>query len=158
MNQEGLEKAFGSLHCPTAAEIRQTLESLSLCKDSIAEHIPEPDGLPYGRKVLVATPHVEVVLIHLPSDKESVPHNHGESFGWEWIISGTLTNIVYTSSAQVEDQVQQSQATIISEGECCYIAPGEIHSIRNNGETPVISLNVYTPPLRNSKQYPFAAM
>lgn len=156
MNHESLERAFGSLRCPTPVELRKALESLTLSMDKIAGHIPEPEGLPYGRKVLYTTPHVEVVLIHLPAQQESVPHNHGESFGWEWIISGTLTNIIFTSPFE-DDRVQPTQATIVTAGECCYIAPGEIHSIRNNGEMPVISLNVYTPPLRNSKQYQTAA-
>jgi len=154
MNQDRFEKAFGSLHSPTPAELRQALASLSLSMETIVEHIPQPEGLPYGRKVLFATPHVEVVLIHLPSHQESVPHNHGDSFGWEWIIEGTLTSITYSLSNAEQDEVQQVQTTIVQAGDCCYIAPGEIHSIHNNKETPVISLNVYTPLLRNSKHYP----
>lgn len=158
MNQDHFEKAFGSLHSPTPDELRQALASLSLSMESIAKHIPQPEGLPYGRKVLFATPHVEVVLIHLPSNQESVPHNHGDSFGWEWIIAGTLTSITYSLSNDEQDEVQQVQTTVVHAGNCCYIAPGEIHSIHNDGEIPVISLNVYTPPLRNSRQYPVARL
>lgn len=152
MNLQRLEQAFGSLVFPSHAELRQALVSLSLCPEDIASHIPQPEQLPYGRKILYQTPHIEVVLIHLPSMQESVPHNHGDSFGWEWIISGTLTNVVYLP-ADREGEVFRAQTTHVNAGDCYYVAPGEIHAIRNNTDPPVYSLNVYTPPLQNSRQY-----
>ncbi|QRG66881.1 cysteine dioxygenase [Brevibacillus choshinensis] len=147
-----LEKAFRSLTCPTAAELRQALESLPIGLESIAPYIPEPTNLPYGRKVLLATEHVEIVLILLPPAEESAPHNHGESFGWEWILSGDLTNIIY-SLAEDGHEVLPEKMVTVGAGEFCYVAPKEIHAIRNQGETPVVSLNAYTPPLNKCKKY-----
>jgi len=141
-----LENAFGSLTSPSSAELREALISLPLSLDSIAPHIPEPADLPYGRKVLLATEHVEIVLILLPPDRESTPHNHGQSFGWERILSGDLTNVTY---ALTEDgsSVHPERAVTVRPGECCYVAQGEIHAIRNQGDSPVLSLNAYAPPL-----------
>ncbi|MFS0553532.1 cysteine dioxygenase [Brevibacillus sp. 179-C9.3 HS] len=152
MNLKQLEQAFGDLVFPTPAQLRQALVSLSPCLEQLDPYIPEPQNLPYGRKVLFATPHVEVVLIHLPANEGSVPHNHGDSFGWEWIVSGTLTNFIYVQTDN-EDEVQLAQTTHVGTGESYFVEPGEIHAIRNNGHHPVISVNVYSPPLRNSRQY-----
>ncbi|MED1781841.1 cysteine dioxygenase family protein [Brevibacillus fortis] len=152
MNLERLEQAFGSLVSPTPAQLRHALVSLSPCMEQLGPYIPEPLDLPYGRKVLFSTPHVEVVLIHLPTDQESIPHNHGDSFGWEWVVSGTLTNMIYVQTNN-ENEVQRAQTTHVSTGECYFVESGEIHAIRNNGQSPVISVNVYSPPLRNCRQY-----
>lgn len=152
MNQERLEQAFGTLVAPTPAQLKKALVTLSPSIEQLTPYIPEPQSLPYGRKVLYATPHVEVVLIHLPTGQESVPHNHGESYGWEWIVSGTLTNILYVETDQA-DEVQRAQTTHVSTGEYYFVEPGEIHSIRNNGSNPVVSVNVYSPPLHNCRQY-----
>ncbi|MGG1660520.1 cupin domain-containing protein [Brevibacillus sp. NRS-1366] len=59
---------------------------------------------------------------------------------------------------QQEVEFGRLQTTIVQAGDSCYIASGEIHSIRNNGDTPVISLNVYTPPLRNCRKYQMACL
>ncbi|WP_083955629.1 cysteine dioxygenase [Brevibacillus parabrevis] len=152
MNLERLERAFGSLVCPSPTELWQAVASLAICPEDIASLVPQPEQLPYGRKILYLTPHVEVVLIHLPARQESIPHNHGDSFGWEWVISGTLTNVVYLP-ADREDEVFRAQTTHVSAGDCYYVAPGEIHAICNSTDGPVLSLNVYTPPLQNSRQY-----
>lgn len=152
MIQALLEKAFRPLTCPTASDLRQALESLPISLESITPYIPEPTDLPYGRKVLLATEHVEIVLISLPPAQESVPHNHGESFGWEWILCGDLTNIIY-SLAEDGHAVRPEKSITVGAGEFCYVAPKEIHAIRNQGEVPVVSINAYTPPLNQCRQF-----
>lgn len=153
---DALEKAFGSLVCPSPAELRQALASLPLSMETITPHIPQPSDLPYGRKVLFATPHVEIVLIHLPPDRESLPHNHGNSCGWECVLQGELTNVIYScleTDKALENEVTIARCTGIKQGEFHFVASGEIHSIRNDGHVPVISLNTYTPPLVDCQQY-----
>ncbi|KQL46134.1 mannose-6-phosphate isomerase [Brevibacillus choshinensis] len=152
MIQALLEKAFRTLTCPTPADLRQALESLPLSMETVAPIIPEPAGLPYGRRVLLVTEHIEIVLIQLPPAQESVPHNHGDSFGWEWILSGDLTNVIY-SLAEDGQEVRPEKSITVRSGEFCYVSPGEIHAIRNQGEIPVVSINAYTPPLNHCQQF-----
>ncbi|GED33115.1 cysteine dioxygenase family protein [Brevibacillus centrosporus] len=147
-----LEKAFGSLTCPTPAELRAALESLPISLETISPYVPEPEDLPYGRKVLLATEHVEIVLIVLPPDKESAAHNHGDSFGWEWILAGDLTNVIYSLDEEGRG-VRPEKSVTVHADDFCYVAPGVIHAIRNQGETPVVSINAYTPPLCDCQQY-----
>lgn len=154
-----LKDAFGSLAAPSPAELRQALASLPLNRETLAPHIPLPTDLVYGRKVLFATEHVDIVLIYLPPGQQSCPHNHGESCGWEWIISGQLTNVIYTPASEghaERDEVRKARASRVNPGEFCFVAPGEIHAIHNEGEIPVISVNAYTPPLANLRQYRIA--
>lgn len=152
MIQALLEKAFGSLSSPTPAELGSALVSLPLSLDTIIPYLPQPADLPYGRKVLLATEHVEIVLILLPPAQESAPHNHGQSFGWEWILSGDLTNVIYTLSEDGH-AIRPEQAFTVGAGESCFVAPGEIHAIANRGDVPVVSLNAYSPPLRHCRQF-----
>lgn len=152
MIQALLEKAFRPLIRPTSTDLRQALESLPFNAESIAPIIPEPSALPYGRRVLLVTEHVEIVLIQLPPAQESVPHNHGDSFGWEWILSGDLTNVIY-SLTEDGHEVRPEKSITVGAGEFCYVSPGEIHAIRNEGEIPVLSINAYTPPLNHCEQY-----
>lgn len=141
-----LEKAFGSLTSPTSDELRQALLSLPLTLDALASCIPEPTDLPYGRKVLYASAHVEIVLILLPPNQESAPHNHGRSFGWERVVVGDLTNVIYSLTDDGKS-VRPKHTVTVGAGECCYVAQGEFHAIRNLGDSPVVSLNAYAPPL-----------
>jgi cysteine dioxygenase len=156
MIHNALENAFGSFITPTPAEVKQALASLPIDMETIAPLIPQPDDLPYGRKVLFATPYIEVILIHLPPAKKSDPHNHGASYGWEWVLTGDLTNVIYAPvpPEQAEGhEVLIVKTNKVSAGDFCFVGPGEIHAIHNEGQTPVISINAYAPPLANCQKY-----
>ncbi len=147
-----LEKAFSKLMRPTPSELKAALASLHATKDQIAPYVLEPtDQLPYGRRVLFRTEEVEIVLIHLPPGQQSHPHDHGQSYGWEYVIQGELHNITYMR--QPGGGLDVDETTVILPGEYCFIEQGRIHAICNKSSTPVIALNAYTPPLSGCTMY-----
>ncbi|MEJ8546906.1 cysteine dioxygenase family protein [Brevibacillus borstelensis] len=153
---EEIRKAFAILTAPTPSEIKEALSRLAPSADALASCMPVPDGLPYGREVLFRTDDVEIVLIYLPPGHESAPHDHGSSFGWECVLQGELININHSVMPDYPHGsafVNAQEATSVTSGQVYFIEKGQIHAIRNGGQTPVISLNVYSPPLSGCKQY-----
>ncbi|USG66783.1 cysteine dioxygenase family protein [Brevibacillus ruminantium] len=153
---EELEKTFTKLSAPTACMVKEALAHLSIHPADLESHIPAPDGLPYGRKVLFRTEAIEIVLICLPPYQESAPHDHGASWGLELVLQGVLTNVihcVFPDSPHSSCHVKETAATHVPAGDIFFIPCGEVHSIRNQGDIPVISLNFYCPPLSGCREY-----
>lgn len=153
---EEIRNAFAILTEPTPSEIKEVLSRLPLSADAFASCMPSSDGLPYGREVLFRTNDVEIVLIYLPPGHESAPHDHGSSFGWEYVLQGELMNInhsVIPGSSRAPAYVSVQETMSVASGQVYFIEKGQIHAIRNGGQTPVISLNVYSPPLSGCKEY-----
>ncbi|EMT50204.1 hypothetical protein I532_23669 [Brevibacillus borstelensis AK1] len=153
---EEIRNAFAILTEPTPSKIKEVLSRLPLSADAFASCMPSSDGLPYGREVLFRTNDVEIVLIYLPPGHESAPHDHGSSFGWEYVLQGEMMNInhsVIPGSSRAPAYVSVQETMSVASGQVYFIEKGQIHAIRNGGQTPVISLNVYSPPLSGCKEY-----
>jgi cysteine dioxygenase len=56
---------------------------------------PEPvEGKPYNRELLYKNDEVELLVMNW-FQLECAPHDHGNSFGWIQVLSGTSRNSVY---------------------------------------------------------------
>lgn len=145
MIREEIQIAFEKLVRPTRTQLKEALSSLRLSKAQLAQYIPEPTELPYGRKVLFRTDDVEIVIINLPPQAQSLPHDHGKSFGCEYIAEGELTNVSFQLDSR--DQLVVDSVQRIGEVDYCFLEQGLIHAIVNEGENRVVMVNAYSPPL-----------
>jgi mannose-6-phosphate isomerase-like protein (cupin superfamily) len=94
--------------------------------------------LQFGRgfRVVLGDDHSQAAQMTLgPGDSEGGPDNrHGGADQWLHVASGTGVAIV------------EGERVELCEGTLVLIQRGERHEIRNTGDTPLKTLNVYVPP------------
>ncbi|WP_068775676.1 cysteine dioxygenase family protein [Paenibacillus sp. FJAT-26967] len=146
-----IRETFAAIKRPTLNELRIALESLPLEKDMSALCDAAPGHLPYGRQVLCRTDEVEVIAIHIPAGSQTAIHDHGQSAGCARIIEGNLLNVWYELDRS--GYPEPFMAAALTEGEYMYAPRGQIHQMRNEGESRVVSLHVYAPPLSGTTSY-----
>jgi len=90
----------------------------------------------HGFKVVLGDEHSQAAQMTLaPGETEGGPDNRHRGAGqWLYVVSGTGAAIV--GGERVE----------LREGTLVLIARDETHEIRNTGDTPLRTLNVYVPP------------
>jgi mannose-6-phosphate isomerase-like protein (cupin superfamily) len=70
-----------------------------------------------------------------PGEVEGGPDNcHRWADPWLFVVSGTGEAVV------------NGEAVPLKAGTLLLIEPGDMHEIRNTGEGPLLTLNVYVPP------------
>ena len=62
---------------------------------NLKDHLSDPNGRPYGRKVLYHGKDLEVVLVNWAPFNTCLPHAHGESIGFVRVLTGTIINRVF---------------------------------------------------------------
>jgi mannose-6-phosphate isomerase-like protein (cupin superfamily) len=90
----------------------------------------------HGFKVVLGDAHSQAAQMTLaPGDTEGGPGNrHGGADQWLYVVSGAGEAVI--DGGRVE----------LCEGTLVLIARGEEHEIRNTGEGPLRTLNIYVPP------------
>lgn len=136
----------------SAERIGAALEGM---KEQVARlagpHIAEPDGAPYGRKVVFANDRLEAIVIHLPPGAATAVHDHGVSVGCAIVAEGRMTNEEYRFG---EDGALRLEAARKHErGQLAPSPAGIIHRMRNDEAQRLVSLHVYAPPLRGMNRY-----
>jgi cysteine dioxygenase len=146
-----LSSRFGVLLSPTLEELRAALNQISDLGTRIQPYITEPKEYPYGRKIIYQNDHVEIIVVNLPKRGKTFIHDHGESFGCGQVVEGELTNAVYEIIEK--DQIHKTEEHHIPAGEFFITPRGMIHQMLNEQAERVVSLHVYSPPLKGLKVY-----
>jgi mannose-6-phosphate isomerase-like protein (cupin superfamily) len=91
----------------------------------------------HGFRVVLGDGHSQAAQMTLgPGETEGGPDNrHRGADQWLYVLSGTGVAVV--NGERVE----------LSEGTLVLIQRGDRHEIRNTGDTPLKTLNVYVPPV-----------
>ncbi|NGP44000.1 hypothetical protein G4V62_03190 [Bacillaceae bacterium SIJ1] len=150
---EKLEKRFSSLpQKPSANELKCALDDLSLSAEEVLPYANSPNGKPYGRKVLYQSPFIEVILMQWSKEQACAPHDHGDSFGWIYILSGASEHTLFKEQ---NGYVPEATITRIEKtGDYVFTPRKKIHQMASfQKETPLLTLHVYTPPIQNMKVY-----
>ena len=90
----------------------------------------------HGFRVVLGNEHSQAAQMTLgPGETEGGPDNHHRGADqWLYVVSGTGVAVV--NGERVE----------LREGTLVLIERGDRHEIRNTGDTPLKTLNVYVPP------------
>ncbi|WP_134704554.1 cysteine dioxygenase family protein [Ammoniphilus sp. YIM 78166] len=147
---ECIHQHFGRLTNPTLEELEEALGKLTTLSSSVAPYVKEPDDYAYGRNVIYRNDWLEVIIIHLPANKETAIHDHGDSIGFARVIEGKLINSVYRSNQGV---IKQVSSHLIRKRQSFSSTKGLIHKMTNPHTERMISLHVYSPPLQNVTVY-----
>jgi cysteine dioxygenase len=152
---ERLERCLDEITSPDFFKIKHAVERANCDLTSVFPYITAPaNSLNYGRNVLFQTDLYEVLVINLPPKEETPIHDHGESFCCVHVVSGVILNRIYKMASPLSVSMLEDEQ-LYAEGEFFYTPRGNIHSMYNPGHKPMISLHVYSPPLRDTKTYAF---
>jgi cysteine dioxygenase len=146
-----LEQLFATKHKPNMEELKDAITSLGDLLWHVPNYRTEPNRLPYGRNVLLSNDDYEVIVIHLPGNRATAIHDHGDSIGCAFIVQGELQNITYTLDSN--GYPLQNEEVRLHAGMMLESPSGIIHEMRNPRKEAMISLHVYSPPLQNIQSY-----
>lgn len=95
----------------------------------------------HGFRVVLGDRHSQTAQMTLaPGEAEGGPDNrHKGADQWLYVVSGTGHAVVYGERVELR------------EGTLLLIQRGEEHEVRNTGEVPLRTLNVYLPPAYTDK-------
>ncbi|GAA4855338.1 cysteine dioxygenase [Paenibacillus vulneris] len=148
---ESIEQVFRHLAAPSGHDLRRAVERLNLNPEEAAMYVTEPSHLPYGRRILFQSEHVEVILIHLPAGHETYIHDHGESIGCAYVLEGELTNKQFWLDK--EGYAHECGESVLRPNQFMFAPKGQIHQMCNYGKQRVVTLHAYTPAMKNTKVY-----
>ncbi|SFX21233.1 cysteine dioxygenase [Thermoactinomyces sp. DSM 45891] len=121
--------------------------------DRITPYLTAPVApLEYGRNQIYCSDLFEVIVLHVPSKVETPVHDHGEACCCVHVIKGSVLNRVYRKHANETLEILSSKH--FTADEFFYSPHGQIHSMYNPTDQPIVTLHVYTPPISGNHIYP----
>ncbi|PTM59394.1 cysteine dioxygenase [Desmospora activa] len=143
-----------SVEQPCTRKVEKAIQTTGCTLERIAPFIKGPgDRLKYGRNVILRSDLFEGLVINLPGGVATPVHDHGESMGCVYVISGAFINRLYMVEEN-SSKVMPFSESRVDKGESLFIERGVIHSMYNPGKERMISLHVYFPPLSGNRIYP----
>lgn len=132
-------------HIKGPADFKAILQHFDFATDDMTEHLLYPEELPYGRKCAYRSSNFEVIVMNWKPGKSSNIHDHGDSFGCVYSVSGAADNVLYDTNLEKLGAVSLVNHTIAE------VPQGIYHAIENNSETYAVSLHFYVPPMNGMK-------
>lgn len=109
--------------------------------------------LKYGRNRIYYSNLFEVLVLHVPPQVETPIHDHGKSCCCVHVVSGTAVNHIYQRDSHIDQVLQKICCDQVLEGGFFYSSYGQIHSMSNPTNHPLVTLHVYTPPIEGNHIY-----
>jgi cysteine dioxygenase len=136
---------------PCLTSILEVARQISLSEaelDALAR--PDPSR-PYGRRVLLADPRLEVMVATWTPQTPCAPHDHGGSVGGVRVLRGRSRHRIYT----VEDGALVLRREHTAQpGEVLAFGPNLIHSMTSIDPTePLMTLHFYTDAIEEMVIY-----
>lgn len=151
---ETLIKEVACLYPQNKRKIKETIDSYSFNLKHFVEFLEDPNGMPYGRRVLYQDAVMEVILMNWDENSECLPHDHGGSEGWVKILKGCASHGYY-SSKNITPKLTNEEH--LSEGTVIFAPKRMIHSMANKSSDPLVTLHFYFPPISNMEVFDIAA-
>jgi cysteine dioxygenase len=130
-------------------ELKAHLDDDSISAELLSEYIHFSDER-YSRNLLGYGPQFYALVLCWQPGQASPIHDHkGASCGVR-VIEGVATE---TSFRWQGERLVEDSVTTMSAGEVCGSFDDDIHEIRNNGTTNLVTLHIYSPYLDNINLY-----
>ncbi|UZJ76955.1 cysteine dioxygenase [Fictibacillus sp. KU28468] len=146
-----IEKLFTPLVQPTSQELLDAIHKLQASVKDAGPFIRDPENKPYGRKLIYKSDHVEILVMHWASALDCSPHDHGQSYGWVQILSGSSNHTLY--KLQPGGQPVPVKEQVENKGSLLNVGRGMIHKMGTHEKEPLITLHVYSPPISGMKVF-----
>lgn len=131
------------LHGPS--EFKAIIEKYKFNVEEMAEHLLYPENFPYGRKCAFRSDNFEVIVMNWKPLQSSNIHDHGNSFGCVYSVTGKANNVLYNENLDQLECIPLVNNTIAE------VPKGNYHVIENKNEDYAVSLHFYAPPMNGMK-------
>lgn len=146
-----IRSEFLNLQKPNPLELKKAIENLNVKREELTPYLEDPEFKPYGRKLLFSNDDVEILVMNWANKNVCAPHDHGNSFGYVFVIEGDSTHTLYTLD---QNDIPQEYLTRVERKNTKFFAPKHmIHSMENKSDSSLITLHIYSPPITNMKVY-----
>ena len=127
------------------------LNSIEITSADLKEyHQPDPHN-PYGRRVLLNDPRLEIMLATWTKGHPCAPHDHADSDSAIRILQGRARHHFYEIR---EEKLIKIFSEKKCKGEVLLCAPKQIHAMGDDGlELPLMTLHVYSASIPNMLVY-----
>lgn len=144
-------RLLGSLNKPRPDAMRSAMEALGATVQELGPFLQSPGVFPYGRKAILSTEWIELMVMNWSPQQLCSPHDHGGSFGWIQLVEGNADHVLYTLDQEgIPVQYLRRRETT---GSMYFAARGMIHAMGNATRTPMVTLHAYSPPITGMKVY-----
>jgi len=127
------------------ADFKVILEKFSFSQEELKEHLLYPENLPYGRKCVFQSDNFEVIVMNWKPRQGSNIHDHGNSFGCVYSVSGSANNLLFNQKLENIGSIPLINHNIAE------VPKGIYHKIDNDNDDYSISLHFYVPPMSGMK-------
>lgn len=140
---EQYSSAKQDIHGPS--ELKTIIEKYHFDVEEMAEHLLYPEDLPYGRKCAFRSDNFEVIVMNWKPMQSSNIHDHGNSFGCVYSVTGRANNVLYN------ENLEQIGCIPLINNSIAEVPKGIYHVIENKNEDYAVSLHFYAPPMYGMK-------
>ncbi|MBN8236998.1 cysteine dioxygenase family protein [Halobacillus kuroshimensis] len=148
--EERVQNAFRTLTDHSPASLKKRLLECDITLEELDPYLKDPDGKPYYRQMIYEDEHVEMIVMNW-ADIECAPHDHGESSGWILVMNGETKQTIYKGGSE---KLPEPLFTEYKEKGRTMFAPKKgIHKMGRSGENDLVTLHLYSPPIRGMKVY-----
>lgn len=123
------------------ADFKAILEQFTFDINDVEEHLLFPENLPYGRKCAYRSNNFEIIVMNWKPMQSSNIHDHGNSFGCVYSVTGNANNILYNNNLEQIASIPLVNNTIAE------VPKGIYHAIENNNKDFAVSIHFYAPPM-----------
>jgi len=138
----------------TFEHFKQLVMPLQLTNAVIEQHLQFNDDT-YTRHFVCRTPQFDLLLLGWKTGQFSSIHDHSNSWSAVRVIRGILTSRTFKI---VDNQLKRMPARLVSEEEghkeqWAFLDRGEVHQLGNVAPENLVTMHVYSPPLRTMTYY-----
>ncbi|MFZ0369307.1 MAG: cysteine dioxygenase family protein [Halobacillus sp.] len=141
---------LGSMPSYSDEALKKALLKLKVQKKEAEAWLEAPGPRPYYRQLLYADERVELLVMNW-ADIECAPHDHGDSTGWIQVLSGTTRHTIFKVEKGHLPKAVFSETK--KEGVLLFAPRHGVHKMGRAGTNPLITLHLYSPPIRGMKVY-----
>ncbi|WP_173916896.1 cysteine dioxygenase family protein [Halobacillus sp. Marseille-Q1614] len=150
MLKQRVQEAFQKVNSYEREDLKSILTELDVSIHELQEYLKSPEGKPYYRQMIYEDEHVEMIVMNWAAI-ECAPHDHGQSVGWIQVIEGETKQTIYKAEG---DSLPLPLFTEYKEKGKMFFAPRRgVHKMKRNGDDPLVTLHLYSPPIRGMKVY-----
>ncbi|MBA2676516.1 cysteine dioxygenase family protein [Ramlibacter sp.] len=136
------------------APIGQLLADLGGMLPEVRRARAIPEGEPYWRAPLYRTDALEIVQMVFGPKQEWLPHDHGRSPGWVYVLSGEAEHVLY--EFQDDGTLHEERREMLAEGSLTFMPEGLIHTLGPAADR-LSTIFAYAPPIKGMGVYDPAA-
>ena len=143
-----LQQFFAELdRYPGAVPLRDLValqRRLAITPDDVKSHLNFGDTC-YRRNLLRNGQGYQAWILCWKPGQASPIHDHRGSACGVLVLQGACTETVFHQEA--DGMLREGKTRTLPLGDVCGSYDSDIHEIRNDGDEPLVTLHVYTPPL-----------